>query len=437
MKRSDELKEKRTTLLEDQKALLDLAKTEEGRRDFTEDEQTRFDSLTSEIEALDVNIEREEKIEKQEVRIASMKQPTKTPEQKINRNYSFVKAIRETAEGNLTGLEREIHEEAVREAKTKGHSVMGLGIPAFMMSPMSREEMLNRTTLTVGTAATAGNAVPTYLEGIIPALRPRLKTIELGATLYENLTGNLSIVRNAGGRAAAWEGETDAGAESNDTYEKINLTPNRLGAYTVMTKQLLFQNSVGVERDARASLENAIATAIDAAAINGLGSSNQPLGILGQTGIGDVAGGTNGAVPTWANIVGLETAVAVDNADFGKLAYLTTPGIKGLLKQTPKVASTDSMIWDINSSMINGYNSMTSTNVPSTLTKGSSGAVCHAIIYGDWSSLLIANWNGLDLVIDPYSGASTNVLKIYVNSWWDVDVKHVESFAAMKDALLS
>jgi HK97 family phage major capsid protein len=64
-----------------------------------------------------------------------------------------------------------------------------------------------------------------------------------------------------------------------------------------------------------------LALAIQAAAIKG-GGSNQPTGILGTSGIGDVAGGTNGAQPTFANLVALETAVATANADIGSLARI-------------------------------------------------------------------------------------------------------------------
>ena len=63
--------------------------------------------------------------------------------------------------------------------------------------------------------------------------------------------------------------------------------------------------------------------AIDTAAINGSGSSNQPLGILNTSGIGSVAGGTNGLAPTLDHLLDLKKEVAVDNADVASCGYLT------------------------------------------------------------------------------------------------------------------
>ena len=66
-----------------------------------------------------------------------------------------------------------------------------------------------------------------------------------------------------------------------------------------------------------------LADAIDTAAINGSGSSNQPTGILNTSGIGSVAGGTNGASPTLDHLLDLKKEIAVDNADVATCGFLT------------------------------------------------------------------------------------------------------------------
>ena len=75
------------------------------------------------------------------------------------------------------------------------------------------------------------------------------------------------------------------------------------------------QSTPDIEQLIRSDFVALIAEAIDTAAINGSGSSNQPLGILNKSGIGSVAGGTNGAAPTLDNLLDLKQEVAVDNAD--------------------------------------------------------------------------------------------------------------------------
>ena len=94
-------------------------------------------------------------------------------------------------------------------------------------------------------------------------------------------------------------------------------------------------------------------------------------------------------------------------------------------------------LWDQRDSGLNGYNAEVSTNVPSDLDKGTSTGVCHAMIFGNWEDLLIGQWGGLDLVVDPYTKAKNAQIELVVNSWWDIAVRHPESFAAMQDALIA
>jgi HK97 family phage major capsid protein len=346
-------------------------------------------------------------------------------EQRDLNGYSFSKAIVEQAEGRLSGLELELHQEGAKEAKDCGVAVRGLSIPA---------SVLQTRDLTVGTEG--ADVVATGITGFIDLLRNKMIVQQLGAQTLTGLTGDIQIPKLTAGATAAWEGENDAGSEQTQTLGQLALSPNRVGCYTDISKQLLIQSSIDVEMMVRNDLATAIALAIDAAAINGSGSGNQPEGILNVSGIGSVAGGTNGLAPAWSHIVDLESEVAIDNADVGALSYLTNAAVRGALKQTAKVSSTDSvMIWGNGATPVNGYSCGVSNQVPSDLDKGTSAGVCSAIIFGNWNDLIVAQWGGLDLVVDPYTLATTNLLRIVANTYADVGVRHAESFAAMQDAL--
>ena len=84
-----------------------------------------------------------------------------------------------------------------------------------------------------------------------------------------------------------------------------------------------------------------------------------------------------------------------------------------------------------------GYRMIASTNVPSTLTKGTSSGVCHALIFGNWSELFIGEWGSLDVLVDPYSNSTTGATRI--SFFYDVDVmvRHAESFTAIQDITVS
>ena len=358
---------------------------------------------------------------------------------KIRQQYSMVRAMRMASQGKqLEGLEAEMFQEADREARAAGISLSGsIRIPNIMQPEQ-------RADLTVGTNTAGGYTVATEIGQLINILEPQLVTRMLGATYLTGLQGNIQFPRNNGDVSSVWEGENTDNDQSDVTFDTVTLSPKRLGSYVVIGKQLIAQSSLSIENLVRSRMNFSIAKAVDTAAINGSGSSNQPTGILNTSGIGSVAIGTNGGVPTFANIVDLETAVAVANADMGRLAYLTTSGIRGKLKQTEKTStSTAQFIWTDTmgptgrQGELNGLNAFTSSLVPSTLTKGTASAICHAILFGNFEDLLIGQWAGLDLTLDNITLAGKAQIKLIINSWWDVAVRQPASFAAIKDAKLS
>ncbi len=352
-------------------------------------------------------------------------------DQKDTSSFSFVKAIREFGEGRLTGVEKEMHDEGVKQNKSFGQASQGLVIPY---------QVLAQRDITVGTDSAGGYTVATNLlaGSFIELLQNRILVKQMGATVLDGLVGDIAIPTQATGATAAWEGENDAGSESSPTFGQLALSPNRVGAYVEISKKLIVQSSLSVENIVRNLIADSIALKIDLAALHGTGSNDQPTGIASTTGIGSVAGGTNGAAPTWAHMVTLETEVSQDNADVGKLGYLTNAKVRGKLKQTEKASNTAQFVWaDGNEpgfGMMNGYRAGVSNQVSSTLTKGSSSGVCSAIFFGNWADLILAFWGGMDVVVDPFSLATTNLTRVTTNTYADVGVRHAASFAAMLDA---
>lgn len=346
-------------------------------------------------------------------------------EKKDVQRFSFLKAIDGKLTGTLDGVEREMHQEAVKEARAAGHSVSGLGVPFFL---------LNRD-LTVGGGDTGDKLVDTVLEAgsFIDVLRNAMVLRQLGVRYLDGLSSSVAIPRKTAASSAAWEGETDANAETTPTFDQVTLAPKRVGCFTDYSKQFFLQSSLGAEQMLRDDIAQTLGLAIEAAAING-GGSGEPSGILQASGLGDVAHGTDGGVATFGTVIDLETDVSVANADMGSLAYLTTPGVRGLLKQTDIGTDTGRMVW--NGTEVNGYNAVVSGSVPSALTKGSSDD-CHALIFGNFRDLLIGTWGGLDLLVDQYTQATSAVVRIVANMYTDVAIRHDASFSAAQDVTLS
>lgn len=180
-----------------------------------------------------------------------------------------------------------------------------------------------------------------------------------------------------------------------------------------------------------------IARTLELAALNG-GTANSPVGIMANTTISGnaTAIGTTGGNPTWSTIVSMETAVAVANADIGSLGYVTNAAVRGYLKQAPKIGTTfPTFIWDTQTpgSPLNGYAVGVTNLIPSNLTK-STGTNLSAIIFGNFSDLVIVMWSGLDLLVDPYTGSSSGTVRVVALQDCDVNVRHPESFNICIDA---
>lgn len=317
--------------------------------------------------------------------------------------------------------------EASRAACEKaGRETRGILVPA---------DVLKRD-LSVGTTTAGGHTVQTDLlaQSFIDLLRNRSYMMQMG-TVLGGLNGNVAIPRQTGGATAYWVAEAGAPTESQQAFDQVTLTPKTVGAYTDFSRKLMIQSSIDIEAFVRRDLATVLAIELDRAALHGSGSSNQPTGIAATAGIGSVAGGTNGLAPTWAHIVGLETEVAVDNADIGSLAYVTNAKVRGKLKGTEKASSTAQFVWSDSGTPLNGYNAVVTNQVSSALTKGSSSGVCSAIFFGNWMDLVIGMWGGLDLLVDPYTASTTGTVRVVAMQDADIAVRHPESFAAMLDAL--
>jgi HK97 family phage major capsid protein len=445
-------------LIQDRKAFLDkmnaiIQKAEdENSRDLTEAESAEVNQITESINSLDTKIEAEKNRQtlnarqtELEVHANSSSQPRIVPD--VNNgpsdgdrrdiaNFSFIKAFREQLNGNLSGFELEMHQEAEKDARSSGQALDGLGIPQMILAN-SRGNDRFRNDLTAGTPTEGGNTIPTELRSVIDILREKLMVRAMGATVLTDLVGNIDFPKAITDSDPTEKGENAEADENSPTFGKISLTPHRLPVVAEVSKQLLIQTSVSIEAWLRNYLAFRIASRMDKMSIYGSGSGDQPEGILNMTGIGSVSLGANGAAPTRASLINLMGEVAQDNADVGRLGFLTNTKVRSTLMNTLVDAGSGKFVWNENTpNSLLGYNAGVSTNVPSNLTKGS-GTNLSAIIYGNWESLMIGQWGGLDVLLNPYSKDSQGLIRINMATFYDVAAQHEESFAAIVDAVTS
>ena len=327
--------------------------------------------------------------------------------QKEVQRFSFIRALNHLANpgDNQARRAAEFEIEVGREsAKKYDRSSNGIVVP---------NEVLRRD-LTVGTATAGGNLVDDVLlsGSFIEILRNRLALAQAGMTTLSGINGNISIPKQTGAAQAYWVGEGSSPTESQQTIEQVNLSPKTCGAFTDFSRKLLLQSDISVEQMVRDDLARVLALELDRVGLNGSGSSNQPLGIINTTGIGTQSLTSFG---TFAEYIGMETDVAVANADAGALRYIINASARGALKGTEKASGTAQFVYE--NDEINGY--------PVTVSNQLSN---NDALFGDFSQLIMAMWSGLDLTVDPYAGATAGTVRIIALQDVDFAVKQPGAF---------
>jgi HK97 family phage major capsid protein/HK97 family phage prohead protease len=346
--------------------------------------------------------------------------------EKEARGFSFIKLVRALSADpeNRAKADKEaaFELEACRAAADQmtHRSAKGTVIPSdVLLMPLNGQ----RTDTIVGAKTASGytnagtNSIQTLLltSSFIDLLRNRSimmgRMVELGG-----LVGNIDIPKQLTGPAASWIGEDEAADATGITFGLVSLRPKTLSARGELTRKLLMQNSLGVEALFRSDLATVMALEIDRAALYGSNANNEPKGLVEYT-IGARYWAANNA-PTFAELVGMETAIANANADVNSMSYIATPGFRGHAKTTRKFSDgNDGTIWEPGNT-VNGY----ACGVSNQLIAGD-------VFFGDWSQFLMGMWGGLDITVDPYTHSDKG--RIRVTQFQDVDftVRREESFA--------
>jgi HK97 family phage major capsid protein len=309
--------------------------------------------------------------------------------------------------------------------------------------------MAGRAGVDSATGTTGGVFKFTQPGEFIPMLRNKTSVMRAGATVLPGLTGPVTFPKQGGAATANWVGENPGSdnTASNLITSTVSLAFKTIQASTSVSRQALFSAASGnyaLDAIIQNDLAAVIALAIDLAGLNGLGSANQPLGILQDTSVGTAGAlGTAGGTMAWTNWVALETAIGDANADdVSALSYITNTKQRGVGKTTAVLGNTASgqPIWqNVPGQMdgvVNGYRAIASNQVPRNLTKGSATTVCSAVIFGAFDQLLIGMFGaGFEVLVDPFSKKNQNMIELTAWNFVDVANRYPTAFATIKDAL--
>ncbi len=388
-----------------------------------------------------------EKIKERSRKVESVAEPIDYSQEK-GVDYSIAAGIRGALTGDWStkeaGFVRELSQEVERSG-VKRTSERSFLIPYTALS--------KRATYVTSGSSTGGALVETDLRDgdFIENLKNNTLMMGMGVQSLPGLVGDVQIPRRAGSSSAYWlANETTAITQSESTFDQISLQPKTAGVLSKFSRQTLLQATPGIEQLIRTDLSNTVNLAVDLAILNGSGSSGQPVGIMQTSGIGSVAGGTNGAQITLENLINLEKEVLIDNAGGNNMGYVTNAKVLAKLKALRaggSAAGDGAFLWNTDLSargrgatpgVVNGYQIGVTNQVPSNLTKGSASSVCSAVLFGDFSQALVGFWgNGMEIAVSDADGTDFTKALVSVRALTtlDVAVRQASAFSAILDVL--
>lgn len=243
--------------------------------------------------------------------------------------------------------------------------------------------------------------------GILEPLRTKLVLVNAGASYMTGLVGNVSIPVYSGSNVG-WAGEVDAATNGAGTFTEVALEPKRLTAFIDVSKQFLLQDSNSAEEMLKRDIVAAISDKLEATILGTeAGSSTKPAGML------------NGVSPesdaiTYEDIVNMEATLEGANVS-GEIKYIVSPTAKATLKTTKIDAGSGKFAMEGNE--MNGY--------PVLCTSAVAGK---GVIMGNFNDLVIGQWGGIDLTVDPYTQAANGKVRLVINAYFDAKPRRAEAF---------
>ena len=240
--------------------------------------------------------------------------------------------------------------------------------------------------------------VETEFKGLLEPLYADSVISNLGITIYNGLPAGDFKVSAMGKGAAAWADETGTAAESKNTFSHVTLQPKRISAQLSYSKQFLAQDTIGAEAAIRRDIYNALVAQIQSTMLSAdAAGSNKPAGIFN--------GVTAKNISSYAELCDVEATVDDSNVK-GERKYLMSNKAKAILRCMPKSSLTTELVLDGND--IDGTPVIANSDVPTT-----------QYAYGDFSNIVMGTWGNVDLIIDPYTLAAENSVRIVVNAFVD------------------
>ena len=363
-------------------SLLNEARKE--ARKLSADEETEYNDLCKQIADVD-----------NELRDLNDKLNNKETKTTMKENFSLLKAVRAIANNQtLDERSQEVVNAGIAEMRKSGQSYSGQ-----IVLPVEE-----RATVVAGTATNGQEAVAEDKLNILAPLRDALVLSAAGANFMTGLVGNVSIPTYSGS-TVGWAGEVDAAKDGAGTFGEVELSPKRLTAYVDISKQFLIQDSVSAEALLRKDIVDALSNKLEATILGAVaGDATKPAGLFA------------GVTADTAAILKMEQTLEEKNVG-GNIKFIASPAAKAVLRTTAVGGTKSDLRMLMEGNEIDGISTLVTNGMTS---KG--------LILGNFNDLVIGQWGGIDLTVDPYTQAANGKIRLVVNAYFDAKPQRADSF---------
>ena len=376
-----ELKEKKIDLQKRMQETINLGETE--KRELNDEERKSLETLKAEISSIDTQIDEEEK---RNAEIANKNKKTNKEKRKMKK--SLISMINDV-------LNNRAFDEEVQNEQAEARAEMA-------KSGLATKGQIVLRGIAATVAEHGQENVPEEKKALELQVRNKVVASAMGADWLGGLVGDVSIPKYSGS-SVKWAGETATAEAGDGTFSEVVLKPHRLTATVDISKQFLLQDSGDAEALLISDLAAAVAEKLDQTIFgSGAGDTNTPAGIFN----GVVA---EGALSTadYDSVLALEEAVELKNGS--NFIFVMNPKVKYTLKGK-QMASGLQMVYS--GGEVDGYKSISSNSV-----------VANGIVCLNPKMLVIGQWGGVDILIDPYTKAADGMVRLIVNSYFDAKLR--------------
>ena len=358
------------------------AEAEAENREEEKPEEKEVENLDEKPEAENREVEKPEEVEKpveEKAEKREINKENKNNHNIMNKQYSLVKELRNAIDNNEKSI--------TVNAETRTMTVQGYGEDPSQVPGVHDQ------------------VVETEVQGILEPLYANSVLSNLGVRWYAGLPKGDVQIPIMGKGSCGWAGEIEAATASGNTFTTKKLSPKRLTAYVDISKQLLAQDTIGVEAAIRRDIVNALNDKLEATILGAdVKTDEKPAGIFN--------GASETNVDTYAQLCAFEAALDDANVN-GQKKYLMGNTAKATFRSMAKGDKG----FVLENSQIDGTPMVNTSNVS---TK--------KFVYGDFNYLAIGSWGDIDITIDQYTQAINGCVRLIINAYFDAVILRPEAF---------